>query len=57
MLRKNYCDNMSGNWKNEFFQILLVMVQLYIKTEKRFYSFYNIAQSYIIKIKLRKEQQ
>ena len=39
MLRKNYCDNMemgkgSGNWKNEFFQILLVMVQLYINTEK-----------------------
>ena len=55
MLRKNYCDNMSGNWKNEFFQILLVMVQLYINTEKIFYSFYNIAQSYIIKIKL--EQQ
>ena len=34
MLRKNYSDNMSGNWKNEFFQILLVMVQLYINTEK-----------------------
>ena len=57
MLEKNYCDNMSGNWKNEFFQILLVMVHCISTQKKIFYSFYNIAQRYIIKIKLRKEQQ